>query len=189
MELNKADGGDRKFILVECEKYADKITAERVRRVIKGVPKAKDANLKKGLGGSFAFCTLGSPMDLENLISGKKLPDYDSLARYIAHTAAGVSLPKIAKGKDWFFGESTQFRMHLIYQPDKKFLASKESALTGELAEGISKAAGKGKAAKTILVFAPWKFMSQKELTSHGITFCQLPYAIHRLYGDEMEAV
>ena len=47
LELNKADGGDRKFILVECEKYADKITAERVRRVIKGVPKAKDANLKK----------------------------------------------------------------------------------------------------------------------------------------------
>ena len=189
LELNKADGGNRKFILVECEEYADKITAERVRRVIKGVPKAKDANLKKGLGGTFAFCTLGAPMDLENLLSGKKLPDYDSLARYIAHTAAGVSLPKIAKGKDWFFGESTQFRMHLIYQPDKKFLASKESALTGELAEGISKSAGKGKAAKTILVFAPWKFMSQKELTSHGITFCQLPYAIHRLYGDEMEAV
>ena len=189
LELNKEDGGNRKFILVECEKYADKITAERVRRVIKGVPKAKDANLKKGLGGSFAFCKLGEAMDLENLISGKKLPDYDSLARYIAHTAAGVSLPKIVKGKDWFFGESEQFRMHLIYKPDKKFLASKESALTGELAEGISKSAGKGKAAKTILVFAPWKFMSQKELTSHGITFCQLPYAIHRLYGDEMEAV
>ena len=47
LELNKADGGDRKFILVECEKYADKITAERVRRVIKGVPKAKTPTSKK----------------------------------------------------------------------------------------------------------------------------------------------
>ena len=28
-----------------CEDYADKITAERVRRVIKGVPKARDENL------------------------------------------------------------------------------------------------------------------------------------------------
>jgi len=34
--LNKKDGGNRKFILVEMEDYADKLTAERVRRVIKG---------------------------------------------------------------------------------------------------------------------------------------------------------
>ena len=36
LAANKKDGGDRKFILVECEDYADKLTAERVRRVIKG---------------------------------------------------------------------------------------------------------------------------------------------------------
>jgi adenine-specific DNA-methyltransferase len=36
LNLNKQDGGNRKFILVEMEDYADKITAERVRRVIKG---------------------------------------------------------------------------------------------------------------------------------------------------------
>ena len=33
---NKKDGGNRKFILVECEEYADTLTAERVRRVIQG---------------------------------------------------------------------------------------------------------------------------------------------------------
>lgn len=36
LAANKKDGGERKFILVECEDYADKLTAERVRRVIKG---------------------------------------------------------------------------------------------------------------------------------------------------------
>ena len=36
LAANKKDGGDRKFILVECEDYADKLTAERVRRVING---------------------------------------------------------------------------------------------------------------------------------------------------------
>ncbi|WP_405341050.1 site-specific DNA-methyltransferase [Fibrobacter sp.] len=36
LNLNKQDGGNRKFILIEMEDYADKITAERVRRVIKG---------------------------------------------------------------------------------------------------------------------------------------------------------
>lgn len=36
LAANKADGGDRKFILVECEGYADALTAERMRRVISG---------------------------------------------------------------------------------------------------------------------------------------------------------
>ena len=36
LALNEKDEGNRKFILVECEDYADKVTAERVRRVIRG---------------------------------------------------------------------------------------------------------------------------------------------------------
>ena len=36
LALNKADGGNRRFVLIECEDYVDSITAERVRRVIKG---------------------------------------------------------------------------------------------------------------------------------------------------------
>ena len=34
LELNKEDNGDRKFILIEQEEYANAVTAERVRRVI-----------------------------------------------------------------------------------------------------------------------------------------------------------
>ena len=36
LEANKRDGGTRRFILVECEEYADRVTAERIRRVING---------------------------------------------------------------------------------------------------------------------------------------------------------
>jgi len=36
LAANAKDGGDRKFILVECEDYADRLTAERVRRAING---------------------------------------------------------------------------------------------------------------------------------------------------------
>ena len=36
LALNKADGGNRKFVLVEMMDYADSITAERVKRVIDG---------------------------------------------------------------------------------------------------------------------------------------------------------
>ena len=62
LSLNKQDGGNRRFILVECEDYADTITAERVRRVIGGVSEARDKNLREGLGGSFTYCTLGDPV-------------------------------------------------------------------------------------------------------------------------------
>src|SRR5262249_14750706 len=51
LEMNKEDGAARRFVLVESEDYADNLTAERVRRIIKGVPKTKDEALKKGLGG------------------------------------------------------------------------------------------------------------------------------------------
>ncbi|AOS83428.1 DNA methylase [Chlorobaculum limnaeum] len=36
LAANARDGGERRFILVECEEYADSLTAERVRRVIGG---------------------------------------------------------------------------------------------------------------------------------------------------------
>ena len=37
LALNKQDGGDRRFVLIECEDYADSLTAERIRRVARGV--------------------------------------------------------------------------------------------------------------------------------------------------------
>lgn len=181
LALNKEDGGNRKFILVECEDYANDITAERVRRVIKGVPDAKDDALKKGLGGSFTFCNLGQEMNIENLLKGKKLPKYDELARYAFYTATGLTLDDVKLGTDYFIGETKNYRVHLIYKPDVSFLRSGESALSMPLAESISGARNKN--GKTVLVFATHKYMGQKELSDMGITFCQLPYAIHRVIG------
>lgn len=180
LALNKEDGGNRKFILVECEDYADATTAERVRRVIKGVPTAKDDALKSGLGGSFTYCELGQEINIDNLLKGEKLPDYDELARYAFYTATGQTLDKVKKGADYFVGETDQYRVHVIYKPDAAFLRSGESALNAALAADIAKARGQ----KTALVFSTHKFMSQKELTELGITYCQLPYAIHRVMGD-----
>jgi len=181
LELNKEDEGNRKFILVECEDYAHTVTAKRVRRVIKGVSSAKNENLKEGLGGTFAFCELGRELNIENMLRGKNLPDYDVLARHVAYTATGATMDKIRPGKDHYFGETPDYRLHMIYRPDLKFLRSKESALTELVAERIGKAARNKN--KTALVFAPWKFISQKDLSKEGVTFCQLPYAIHQMFG------
>ena len=176
---NKEDGGNRRFILVECEDYADKITAERVRRVIKGVPKTKDENLKNGLGGSFTYCTLGDEISPEKMLTGENLPDYETLARHLVYTATGQAPDKIrkTKDKDDFFYETSDRLFYLIYEPDLAFLRSADSALNSDRAERIAKQTKKKK--KTAVVFATHKFMGQKELSQMGITFCGLPYGMY----------
>jgi len=182
LDMNATDSTNRRFILIECEDYADNITAERIRRIIKGVSNAKDENLKRGLGGSFTFCSLGAEINVESLLKGDKLPAYESLAEYVFYTATGKTLTQISKPKsDYFIGETDLYRVHLVYKPDRSFLMGNESALNFDLCKNI-KNTSKGKKS---LVFATQKFMSQKELTSdYNIEFCQLPYALHKIMGN-----
>ena len=179
LALNKDDGGNRKFILAECEDYADSITAERVRRVIKGVPNAKDENLKTGLGSSFTYCTLGDEISPEKMLAGENLPDYETLARHLVYTATGQAPDKLRKAhdKDGFFYETSDRLFYLIYEPDLTFLRSTDSALNSDRTDRIAKQAKKKQ--KAAVVFATHKFMGQKELTGMGITFCGLPYGVY----------
>jgi adenine-specific DNA-methyltransferase len=179
---NQKDNGTRRFVLVEEEEYADALTAERVRRVIKGVPNAKDETLKKGLGGSFTYCELGDSLDLDKFFDGKGAPSYEQVARYVVYTATGQSVPEVPKEprKDWFVAEAGGYRIHLIYKPDLAFMRGNDAALTLPLAKEIAKGA-KG---KPVLVYAATKFLAQKQLTEAGITFCQLPYSVHRVLGE-----
>ena len=178
LDLNKEDGGNRKFILVEMEDYANSITAERVRRVIKGVPNAKDEKLKNGLGGSFTFCKLGDEFNIEKILTGENLPEYEALANYVFYTATGKSLETPAKQRiDYFVGETDLYEVYLIYQPDIAFLRSNESALNAKMVEIIANKESK----KQKLVFASAKYMGQNELNQYKIIFCQLPYAIHKI--------
>ena len=180
LALNKEDGGNRKFILIECEDYADTITAERVRRVINGVPNARDASLREGLGGSFTYGTLGEPMEIEGMLTGAALPSYESLAAYLLYTSAGVSGGAGALGSkngQGLFHSENGIDYYLLYKPDLEYLQSDEAMLNLERARGIHKASCQngGKA----IVYAPGKYIGQRELTGMGITFCQLPHALH----------
>lgn len=78
LNLNK-DGGNRKFILVEMEDYAENITAERVRRVMSGYGEGKNA--VAGTGGAFDYYELGASMfdkekNLNEEIDEEKIREY-----------------------------------------------------------------------------------------------------------------
>ena len=180
LALNKEDGGNRKFILVECEDYADTITAERVRRVIQGVPGARDEALREGLGGSFTYCTLGEPVELESMLTGEALPSYSALAAYVLHTASGISAGSASlesQNDDGLFYTNAGTDYYLLYEPDVDWLSGNDGMLNEARAKSIS-AASRGEGRKAI-VFGPGKYMGQRDLTSMGITFCQLPYQMH----------
>ena len=179
LALNKEDGGNRKFILVECEEYADGITAERVRRVIGGVPGARDASLKEGLGGSFTYCTLGEPIDVEGILTGENLPEYSELAAYLLHTASGLSASGAleAQNDDGLFYSNGDTDYYLVYRPDIEWLRSNQAILNEQQVKRIQSIGRKAR------VFAADKYMGQRFLTDLGITFCQIPYELHRLGG------
>ena len=134
-----------------------------------------------GLGGSFTYCTLGEPLDLQKLLSGERLPDFDALGAWLFHTATGGTLPKRPKSAPRFYlGEAQDRHAWLIYEPSLTFLKSPDSALSLSRAKEIAAwghAHGDGKGH---LVFAPAKYMSHKQLMEHGIEFAQLPFALYR---------
>jgi adenine-specific DNA-methyltransferase len=182
LALNKEDGGNRRFILCQMpfetkeqeqkkENICESITAERVRRVIKGVPKAKDEALRAGLGGTFSYFHLGKELRKQAILDGKDLPSYEALAGYVFFTATGDEFePK--KMKRPFIGTSRDRDVFLIYEQDIEKL--KDMALNLDLARKL------GKAERKKLVFAPTKYLDQEYLDRLNIEFCQLPFEIYQ---------
>ena len=94
--MDKQDGGNRKFILVEIdEKIARDITAERVRRVAQGYKNAKGEAVP-GLGGGFQFARLGKPLFDENgaIRSDARFPE---LAEFVFFKETGRPLPVVGR--------------------------------------------------------------------------------------------
>jgi len=185
LDLNKEDGGSRKFILIQCNEFnkqsgkieniCDSITAERVRRVIKGLKGSDDEKLKKGFGGTFSYFELGDPIEMDSILEGKKLPSYTDLARYVFYTATGEEFDsKAVNEKKNFIGESKNYEVYLFYKPNLEYL--KSTALTLEVAKSL----GTFKKKKRI-VFAPSKFLDTDYLLEYRIDYCQLPFEIYKL--------
>ena len=172
LALNKEDGGNRRFVLIECEDYVDSLTAERVRRVAKGIPSAKDELLKAGLGGTFSYFKLGLPMRQESLLDGSNLPSYEKLAAYVFFTATGEEFePEQIRKKTWFIGRSRLYDVFLIYETDVEQL--KNMALTLDVARTLPRGQ------RNKLVFAPTKYLDREFLHRYHVTFQQLPFQIY----------
>ncbi len=160
LSQNLKDNSDRKFILVEMEDYANKITAERVRKVI------KQEKIKSG----FTYYNLGPSIDADSILSGK-LPTYKEFAKYVYYLATGKNHPdeKKIREKDYFSGKSGSESVYLIYKNDLKDL--KDLAITLDWAEKVNK-----KDSGKKIVYAPACFLDNDKLEELNIQFVSIPY-------------
>ena len=236
LETNRLDGGNRRFIMVEMEDYADSLTAERVRRIVngyefKGTQKielmrerlnwraltradelvqkveaianlhgheyeaikktVKDGELivtgektvdnrAEGLGGTFTYCTLGAPVELDKVLSGEALPSFDVIGSVLFHMATARAFdPSTMRQDDFYLGATEGQHVWLIYKPDLDWLKTPEAALTLSRA----KAFAANDPTSRHLVFAPARYVSQKMLAEQNVAveFVPLPFALYRV--------
>ncbi|WP_305951988.1 site-specific DNA-methyltransferase [Emticicia oligotrophica] len=124
LNLNKVDGGNRKFIIIEMEDYANSITAERVKRVINGYGD------KEGTGGSFDFYELGPALFLEDGNLNEAV-GIDRIREYIwySETQKHFTAPSNTENEA-FLGIENDTAFYFYYAPDEitsldhEFLAS-----------------------------------------------------------------
>lgn len=117
LELNKLDGGNRKFILVEMEDYAETITAERVKRVINGYSD------KEGTGGGFDYYELGKPLFvgdnnefLNEEVETEKIREYV----WYSETRTAFENPDGVNENPYFLGLKEETAYYFIYEKESQ---------------------------------------------------------------------
>lgn len=117
LNLNKLDGGNRKFILVEMEDYAQDITAERVKRVINGYG---EGNKKvEGTGGEFDYYVLGEKLFSDNNNLNEEVGQ-EKIREYIYYTETKEFLNRERTKKDWYLLDNyLNTGYYFYYEKDK----------------------------------------------------------------------
>lgn len=178
LHLNHDDGGKRRFILIEQERYAHTITAERVRRAIKPMRngRAKKYAGMYGLGGSFAYYTLGKPIDIEQMLTGESLPEYADLAAFLLYLVGvqGVTSGQISERRSGHFYATDNVDYYMFYKPDMAYLRSPDSSLSEDRIDAIFKRG------RNAVVFAADKAMSVAALAEKNIRHVKIPDVLYR---------
>ena len=165
LNMNKADGGHRKFILVEMMDYADSITAERVKRVIRGYGEGKNA--VEGTGGNFSFYDLGEQLMIGDVLNENV--DTNKIQEYVYFMETREPLPKSGNGNPYYLGACRGTAYYFYYE--KAAITTLNHAF---LATILEKAEG-------YVIYADICTVPPEELAKHNITFKKIPRDIAKL--------
>ena len=165
LNMNKADGGDRRFILIEMGDYADGITAERVKRVIDGYGEGRQA--VAGTGGSFSYYELGEP-----LMHGDVLNEnvgVEKIREYVYFTDTKSQLVKPHPDEPYFMGVHVNSAYYFYYEKKTATTLNREFLHTVKTK------------ADAYVIYADLCTLSDAELEKYHITFKKIPRDITKL--------
>ena len=168
LNMNKADGGNRKFILIEMMDYAETITAERVKHVIKGYSDVE------GTGGDFNFYELGEPLLINGLLNEKV--DIQNIREYVwfteTHTKLKDALLRQGSGtttdNEYFLGKHNQAAYWFYYKKNE------ETCLNYEFLSTMKTKADQ------YIIYADVCRLPESFLKEHNIVFKKIPREIQK---------
>ena len=166
LDLNKQDGGNRKFILVEMMDYADTITAERVKRVIDGYGEGGKA--VEGLGGNFSYYEIGAPLFNEDKNLNEEVGE-DEIRKYVYYMETKLPLEVGADDNRYYMGKANDTAYYFYYEKDKPTTLNREFLSTVK-----TKASG-------YLIYADVCALPKETLDKNGIVFKKIPRDIKKL--------
>ena len=172
LNMNKVDGGHRKFILVEMMDYADSITAERVKRVIRGYGEGKNA--VEGTGGNFSFYDLGEPLlvgdCLNEAVAPEKIREYIWFmeTRTSFNAEFGMRNSELG-GNPYYLGIHNHTGYYFYYEPQRVTVL--DYAFLSTITE---------KADGTV-IYADRCSISEDKLAKMGVAFKKIPRDISKL--------
>lgn len=168
LNLNNQDGGNRKFILIEMEEYANTVTAERVKRVINGY--GEDKKKTEGTGGSFDYYELGEPLFLEEDILNESV-GIENILKYIWYSETRTPFTPPLEG----LGEAN-YRIGSKDQTDYYFYYIKDAITTVDY-DFMAKIKHK---ASQYIIYADNCLLEKDFMLKHHIIFKKIPRDITR---------
>lgn len=165
LNMNKSDGGSRKFILVEMMDYADSITAERVRRVIDGYGEGKKA--VEGTGGNFSYYELGQPIFNGELLN-EEIGE-EEIRKYVYYTETRNPPEPRKPEEPAYLGTYLDTAYYFHYSRDESTTLDRDFLKTIK-----TRALG-------YMIYADICLLSENELDKYHITFKKIPRDISRV--------
>ena len=170
LNLNKQDGGHRKFILVELGNYAETITAERVRRVMSGYGEGKNA--VEGTGGSFDFYELGET--IFDPVSGNlnDNADTEQIRRYVWFSGTNSAYVAPSEDAHPFLLGSYQHNNYYFF-----YIKGAETCLDWDFLNTFTER----DRAEMYIIYADRCVLTPEEMLKHNIVFKKIPRDIKRV--------
>lgn len=165
LNMNKADGGHRKFILVEMGDYADSITAERVKRVIHGYGEGKNA--VPGTGGSFSYYELGEPLMIGDVLNENV--GVEKIREYVYFTDTKTQMPEAHPDEPYFMGVHVNSAYYFYYEKQSVTTLNRQFLHTVKTK------------ADAYVIYADLCTLGEAELEKYHITFKKIPRDITKL--------